>query len=61
MHINACLERKETRGNHIRLDYPERDPARDSMLTYQRMRDGKAVLEIKRVPDLKPEYAKEEK
>jgi succinate dehydrogenase/fumarate reductase flavoprotein subunit len=61
VHINACLERKETRGNHIRLDYPEIDPARDSMLTHQRMQDGKAVLEIRKVPDLKPEYAKEGK
>ena len=61
LHIKACLERKETRGNHIRLDYPEKDPSRDNMLTYQRLEDGKPVLEIRKVPDLKPEYAKEEK
>jgi len=61
LHIQACLERKESRGNYIRVDYPERDPSRDSMLTFQRMEDVKAVLEIKEVPDLKPEYAKEGK
>ena len=61
LHINAVRERKETRGNHIRLDYPERDPSRDNMPTYQRLEDGKAVLEIREVPDLKPEYAKEGK
>ncbi len=61
LHIQACLERKETRGNHIRLDYPDQDPSRDSMITYQRMEDGKPVLEIRKPPELKPEYAKEEK
>ena len=59
LHLNACLERKETRGAHIRLDYPERDPSRDNMLTFQRMEDGKPVLEIREAPELKPEYAKE--
>jgi len=61
VHIQACLERKETRGNHIRLDYPEEDPSRESMLTYQRMEDGKPVLEIRKAPELKPEYAREVK
>jgi succinate dehydrogenase/fumarate reductase flavoprotein subunit len=61
LHINAALERKETRGNHIRLDYPERDSARDNMLTYQRLENGKPVMEIREVPGLKPEYAKEGK
>ena len=59
VYINACLERKETRGNHIRLDYPDRDPLRDSMLTYQRLEKGKPVLDIRPVPELKPEYARE--
>jgi len=58
-HLNACLSRKETRGFFVRLDYPERDPARDDMLTFQRMENGKEVLEIKQVPGLKLEYAKE--
>jgi succinate dehydrogenase / fumarate reductase flavoprotein subunit len=59
VYINACLERKETRGNHIRLDYPEKDPSRDNMLTFQRIENGKPVLEIRPVPELKPEYARE--
>jgi len=60
VHIQTCLERKETRVGHIRLDYPARDPSRDNMLTYQRTEGGKAVLEIREMPDLKPEYLKEE-
>ncbi len=61
LHIQACLERKETRGNHIRVDYPEKDPSRDNMITFQRMENGKPVLEIRELPDLKLEYAKEKK
>jgi len=57
VHIQACLERKETRGNHIRLDYPERDPSRDNWLTYQRLEDGKPVLEVRKAPELKSEHA----
>jgi len=59
VHIQGCLERKETRGSHIRLDYPETDPSRDNMLTFQRLENGNPILEIKEIPDLKPEYMKE--
>jgi succinate dehydrogenase/fumarate reductase flavoprotein subunit len=61
LHLQACLERKESRGNYLRMDHPERDPKRDNMVTYQRLKNGKPVLEIKEVPDLKPEYVKESK
>ena len=57
VHIEACLVRKETRGQFIRLDYAEKDPSRDNMITIQRLENGKSVLEIRKVPDLKPEYA----
>ncbi|MFC1909239.1 FAD-dependent oxidoreductase [Chloroflexota bacterium] len=57
LHIDACLLRKETRGQYIRLDYPEKDPSRDGIITIQRMEKGKQVLELRKVPDLKPEYA----
>jgi len=59
VHIQACLDRRETRGCHIRLDHPAEDPSRDNMLTFQRIEDGKPVLEIRKIPGLKPEYAKE--
>ena len=58
VHINAVMERKETRGNFIRLDYPERDKSLDHMITYQRLENGKLVLERRKVPSLTPENAK---
>ncbi len=61
VHIAACLERKETRGQFIRLDYTEKDASRDNMITIQRSDNGQAVMEIREVPDLKPEYLKEDK
>jgi succinate dehydrogenase/fumarate reductase flavoprotein subunit len=57
-HINAALERKETRGNHIRLDYPQLDANRTNKIAYQCMKDGKLQLEIREAPNLKPEYLK---
>jgi succinate dehydrogenase/fumarate reductase flavoprotein subunit len=66
LHLQASLERKETRpGMHgnifIRLDYPEKDPSLDNKHFCQRLEKGKPVIEIKDIPDLKPEYAKEKK
>jgi succinate dehydrogenase/fumarate reductase flavoprotein subunit len=61
LHLRACLERKETRGYFVRSEYPERDPARDGMATFQRLEKGKHMLEIRRVPELKPEYIEEGK
>jgi len=58
LHIEACMERKETRGNFIRLDYPERDRSQDNMITYQRLENGKPVLERRKSPTLTPEEAK---
>ena len=58
LHINACLSRNESRGNYVRMDYPDRDEARDSMLTFQRMEMGKPVIEIREIRDLRPEYEK---
>jgi succinate dehydrogenase/fumarate reductase flavoprotein subunit len=56
LHLRAALELKETRGNHIRLDYPKMDESRANKITIQRIEDGKAVLEMREVPELKPEY-----
>jgi succinate dehydrogenase/fumarate reductase flavoprotein subunit len=66
LHLQASLERKETRlGGHgnifIRLDYPEKDPSLDNKGLCQRLEKGKAVIEIKEIPALKPEYAQEKK
>ncbi len=54
-HMLACLERKETRGDFIRFDYLEKDPSLDDMLLYQRMEDGKAVFEMRKVKPLNME------
>jgi succinate dehydrogenase / fumarate reductase flavoprotein subunit len=61
VHIAACLERKETRGQFIRLDYTEKDPSRDNIVTIQRLENGKSMMELREAPDLKPEYLKEGK
>jgi len=51
MHIRACLERKETRGSYIRVDYPEQDLALEDKLLYQRLEGGKMVFEMReRIP-----------
>jgi succinate dehydrogenase/fumarate reductase flavoprotein subunit len=55
IHMQACLARRETRGLFNRADFPEKDPARDGMLTYQRLESGEPVLELKRAPKLNPE------
>ena len=60
LHMQACLERKESRGNFIRTDYQEQDAGRNSMLTFQSINNGKAVMEIREIPDLHPEYAGQE-
>ena len=52
LHIQASLDRTETRGEHIRLDYPETNPAWDGMLAYQRLEDGKPVLEMRKQTEL---------
>jgi succinate dehydrogenase/fumarate reductase flavoprotein subunit len=55
IHMQACLARRETRGLFNRADFPEKDPARDGMLTYQRLEDGEAVVELRRAPKLNSE------
>ncbi|MFC1891496.1 hypothetical protein ACFLZT_03815 [Thermodesulfobacteriota bacterium] len=61
VHINGVMERKETRGNHIRVDYPDRDKSLDHMITYQWLENGKPVLDRRKAPELRPEYNEEEK
>ncbi len=58
LHFQASLERKETRGNFIRLDYPKTDPSLANM-TIQRLDNGKPVLEYREMPPLKDKYEKD--
>jgi len=59
IHLRASLERKETRGMQIRLDYPEPDPSLDGQLLYQRLEDGKMVFEMRKQPELDMELREE--
>ena len=66
LHLQAALERQETRnrghGNtFVRYDYPEVDPAFTNRRLCQRLESGKPVIELKDIPELKAEYAKEKK
>ena len=58
VHMNACLERRETRAASIRIDYPEKDPSLNNMLVIQRLENGKPVLEMRKARELKSEYKK---
>ncbi len=49
LHIQSTLNRKESRGRYLRLDYPERDPALDGLLSYQRLENGQPILEMRKV------------
>jgi len=56
--MQAILERKETRGVFVRQDYPDKDPEMEGKLIFQRLKDGKPVVELRECVDLKPEYRK---
>lgn len=59
LHLYGCLTRLETRGNNIRLDYPEIDNDRNNQVTINRIENGEAIVERIPVPELKDEYKKE--
>ncbi len=59
LHLMACDNRKESRGNFLRADYPERDPDNDNHISICRLEDGKPVVQFMRAPELKEEYLKE--
>ncbi|MDO4530203.1 MAG: hypothetical protein Q4B55_07330, partial [Lachnospiraceae bacterium] len=61
LHFKACMERKESRGNFLRNDYPERNPENDNHISVCRLVDGKDTIELMRAPELKPEYLEEGK
>ena len=59
LHLMACRERRESRGNSLRNDYPERNPANDNHISICRQVDGRPVIELMRAPELKKEYLEE--
>jgi len=60
LYMKAIFERRESRAQFYRTDYLEEDPTLDKA-TIQRMENGKAILERRDMPKLKPEYDKEAK
>lgn len=60
LHLMACRERRESRGNFLRADYPERNPENDNYISICRQVDGKPCIELMRAPELKQEYLDEE-
>jgi len=48
LHFQASLDRKESRGNFTRLDYPKIDNKYDGLLLNQRLVNGKPVIEWKK-------------
>jgi succinate dehydrogenase/fumarate reductase flavoprotein subunit len=59
IHIKACLERKESRGNYFRVDFPETDPDMDNKFLCQRIEGVKEILELREHVPLKPEFLRE--
>jgi succinate dehydrogenase/fumarate reductase flavoprotein subunit len=51
-HLLACLERKESRGDFTRFDYPDKDPAMDGLLIYQKLENGNTVFDKRKVKPL---------
>lgn len=57
LHLYGCLNRRETRNNYVRVDYPEMDRSRDIYVTVNRIEDGEPIVEQIEVPTLKKEFA----
>ena len=56
LHLYGCYDRKETRGQYVRLDYPETDHSRDNYYTINRIDEtGAEIAERVLVPDLNPD------
>ncbi len=53
LHIEACLERKETRAGYVRLDYPELDPKLTDKVNFQKLQNGQIVQEFREMPKFK--------
>ncbi len=58
LHLQASLERCESRGNFIRLDCPDENEKFGGM-TVQRMKKGKPDIEFVKMPELKAVYDKD--
>lgn len=52
----AALERKETRGGHSRIDYPNADPKLGKVNVITRKRDGQITMSLEPVPEIPDEF-----
>ena len=48
VHMSACFERKESRGFHRRVDFPEQDPKYDDLNIHHQLVDGKTKISWKK-------------
>lgn len=60
LHLYAALNRKETRGNFVRGDYPESDPEWQNKVSFQRIDNGVPVIEVGELPRIKQEFLDQE-
>lgn len=58
LHMQANQTRKESRGKFISLDYPDKDPAMDGKLIYQRLENGQPVIELGELEPMDLEFLK---
>jgi len=49
LYVQASLDRKESRGDHSRVDYPEKDPKLEGLLLHQRLENEKPVIEMRKL------------
>ena len=61
LHFASTMARKESRWRFLRLDYKDKDQNFDNMLTFQKLENGKPVLEHRKNVPLELKYSDDHK